>query len=206
MALARLIEGELDRTLAIVPLKAREFAALIVLHRSPFPGEGAQAWARKSDAAQGHQSRAARMREQHAARTLAPHAARAPEPRLAPRQEPPAGRTQRDVARALALSAGATNDLLGRLERRRLVRREGRTTALATEPARAPAGGPARRPGRPQVRFALTPRGEATLARAAAFARKVEDDWARRLEAAGGSSYGLRRWLEDSLAGLRGRP
>lgn len=146
MALSRLMEGEMDRGLAKLPLRAREFALLREVQEPLFP-----------------------------------------------ELTPPPARTQRELAARLGLSHGATNELLSRLERRRLLER-------------TPAGRGAR--GRPELTVTLTAGGEAALAAAATIARQVEDDWARRLNRGeqtpvpGMRAHGLRRWLLESLAAL----
>lgn len=106
--------------------------------------------------------------------------------------------TQAHLSQRLALGPGTTSEMLRRLERRGLVRRN---------PARR--GG--RRPQTPGTLQAvtLTEAGRAALTEAVGIAANVEDDWARRLGGTGESTlpglraYGLRRWLALSLAALR---
>jgi DNA-binding MarR family transcriptional regulator len=148
--LSGLMEGEMDRALAIVGLTAREFAALLEI----------RAWR----ISQGSTS------------------------------EP----SQRELGARLGLTRGGTSQLVGRLERRALVERQ-----VAARMAEA-------RRGRPRSVLTLTSRGEETLAEAATIARRVENDWARRLarEAAGTDlellrASGLRRLLTESLGALR---
>ena len=102
-------------------------------------------------------------------------------------REPP--RTQRVLARRLGLEPSTTNELLGRLARRRLVRRKPRP--------------------------ALTDEGLAALERAAGAVEALERRWAQRLCDASGSPrvpgwpgpvYGLRRWLRESRAALSAPP
>jgi DNA-binding MarR family transcriptional regulator len=105
--------------------------------------------------------------------------------------------TQAHLARRLGLGRGTTSDLLRRLERAGMVRRD---------PARR--GG--RRPLPPgrQEAATLTETGRAALAEAVRIAGQIEDDWARRLGGSGESAmpglraYGLRRWLTESAAAL----
>lgn len=94
-------------------------------------------------------------------------------------------RTQRDLARRLGLEPSTTNELLGRLARRRLARR------------------------RPHP--ALTDEGLTALERAARVVEALERTWAERFRAARGGPtvpgwpgpvYGLRRWLREAHAAL----
>jgi len=114
--------------------------------------------------------------------------------------EPPRAATQRGLGGRLGLAPGAASELLARLEQRRLIRRE-----VARESPRRVGR------GRPAVAVTLTGAGDVLLAAAAAIARRVEEDWARRLakEAAGSDVHharanGLKRWLTESVASLRG--
>lgn len=106
--------------------------------------------------------------------------------------------TQADLAHRLALEPSTTSELLGRLARRKLVRRD---------PARR--GGRRCPPRHTGPAVVLTRTGEAVLAEAARIATTVEEDWARRLAIGAGSpftgmrAYGLRRWLTESTAALR---
>ena len=152
MALSRSMEGEMDRALRIVPLRAREFAVLLQVCESPLPGMVSVV-----------------------------------------------ARTQRELAARSGMAVGATNELITRLERRGLVQR----TVI-----RVPT---ARRRGRPEVMVTLTGEGEAVLTSAAAVARRVEELWVGRLarDAAGtdlrdARANGLKRWLTESAAALRG--
>ena len=107
--------------------------------------------------------------------------------------------TQAHLAGRLGLGPGTTSDLLRRLERGGLVRRD-----------------PARRGGRrpqaagPRQAVALTEAGRAALGEAVSIAAKMEDDWTRRLNRGeqtpvpGMRAHGLRRWLLESLAALSG--
>ena len=99
-----------------------------------------------------------------------------------------APRTQRALARRLGLQPSTTNELLGRLARRRLVRRRPTPT--------------------------LTGAGVSALAAGAAIVARLEDAWAARLRAAGrgpaipgwpGPVYGLRRRLRESHEALSRR-
>lgn len=106
--------------------------------------------------------------------------------------------TQRGLAGRLGLSHGAASELLARLEQRRLIDRQVvRGSARET------------RRGRPGTVVTLTGAGEVLLAAAAAIARRVEEEWARRLaKAAAGTDLhharanGLKRWLKESVASL----
>ena len=106
--------------------------------------------------------------------------------------------TQAHLARRLGLGPGATSDMLRRLERAGLVRRD---------PSRR--GGRQPHPPGPHQAVALTEAGHAVLAESVGIAAKVEDEWARRLDGPGENTmpglraYGLRRWLVHCLAALR---
>jgi DNA-binding MarR family transcriptional regulator len=105
---------------------------------------------------------------------------------------------QQDLALRVGLMPSTMSEMLGRLERQGMVRRD---------PARR--GGHRTQPPRARRAATLTVAGGAALARAEGIATRLEERWAERLAVAAGSpfgwmrAHGLRRWLSQSLAAVQ---